>query len=77
MTQEVNITRKKPIYLLHFDLGIDLNYDLEDDLEFPEYYYKWIFQSKTHAKEVIHMFLALLVKNDIFACVTLKSTFWP
>ena len=35
------------------------------------------FQSKSHEKKVLHMFLALIVKNCIFAYLTLKLTFWP
>ena len=33
------------------------------------------FQSKSHEKEVLHMFPALLVKNHIFLHLTLKLTF--
>ena len=35
------------------------------------------FQTKSHEKEVLHMFQALIVKNGIFAYLTLKLTFWP
>ena len=35
------------------------------------------FQTKSHEKEVVHMFLALIVKNCIFAYLNLKLTFWP
>ena len=40
-------------------------------------YHKWIFQTKSHEKEVLHMFLAWFVKNGNFAYLTLKLTFWP
>ena len=33
------------------------------------------FQTKSHEKEVLHMFLSLIVKNGIFAYLTLKLTF--
>ena len=52
-------------------------YDLEDDIESPKQYNKWIVRSTSHEKEVLHMFLALLVRNDIFAYLTLKLIFWP
>ena len=34
-------------------------------------------QTKSHEKEVLHMFLALFVKNGNFVHLTLKLTFWP
>ena len=39
--------------------------DLEDDLDLLNLYYGWIFLSKSHEEDVLHAFLALLVKNDI------------
>ena len=38
----------------------------EDDLESQKQYYNWIFQLKSHEKEVLHTFLSLFVKNYIF-----------
>ena len=35
------------------------------------------FQTKSHAKDVLHMSLAVFVKNGIFAYLTLKLSFWP
>ena len=56
-----------------FDLEIDLlvlrvtsNDQLMEEID---------FQSKSHEKEVLHMFLALLVKHPIFLHLTLKLTF--
>ena len=33
------------------------------------------FQTKYHEKEILHMILALFVKNSIFAYMTLKLIF--
>ena len=53
-------------YHLIISLKACLINDLEDDLESPKLYYEWIFLSKFHEKEVLlHVFVALLVKNDI------------
>ena len=36
---------------------------------------KWRFETKSHEKDVLHIFLALIVKNKIFAYLTMKLTF--
>ena len=65
----------KKIIFLHFDLWNDLS-TLKMILN-QQNNTKWIFQTKSHEKEVLHMFLAWFVKNDKFAYLTLKLTFWP
>ena len=54
-------------------------FDLEDNPKLSKYYQRRIFQSKSHRKGVLglHLFLPLLVRNHIFAYLTLKLTQWP
>ena len=52
-----------------------LTFNLQDDLVSTKYYHKWIFQTKSHEKEVLHMSRTLFVKNRIFAYLTFKLTF--
>ena len=48
----------------------------EDHLKSPKCYQKTIFQSKSHEKEVLHLFLVSFVRNHIFDHLTLKLTQW-
>ena len=65
-----------PICFHTFYLGIDFT-TLKMTLNLQNNTINELSGQNPMKKEVLHMFLALLVKNDIFAYITLKLTFRP